>query len=249
MLISQLSAICVNQSVECYLRCFISANPGQWSKWLPLCEYWHNTSWHASLGKTPFEVVYGQQPRSFGLTPSDAVASPDLQQWFHNRTVLLASVRQHLVRAQQRMKHQADKHRQERQFRVGARVYLKLQPYVQSSVAPQANHKLLFKFYGPYTVTARIGSVAYRLAFPPGSRIHPVFHVSQLKAALRPSVQVTPELPSPEALVQYPVRILRRSVRSRGSSSVPQVLVQWSNASDNSATWEDLLDLHHRLLM
>lgn len=142
------------------------------------------------------------------------------------------------------MKHQADKHRQERQFQVGARVYLKLQPYVQSSVAPRANHKLLFKFYGPYTVTARIGSVAYRLALPPGSRIHPVFHVSQLKAALRPSVQVTPELPSPEALVQYPVRILRRRVRSRGSSSVPQVLVQCSNASDDSATWEDLLDLH-----
>lgn len=89
----------VNQSVECYLRCFISANPVQWSKWLPLCEYWYNTNWHASLGKTPFEVVYGQQPRSFGLTPSDAVASPDLQQWFHNRTVLLASVQQHLVRA------------------------------------------------------------------------------------------------------------------------------------------------------
>jgi hypothetical protein len=29
----------VNQSIECYLRCFISAHPHHWAKWLPLCEF------------------------------------------------------------------------------------------------------------------------------------------------------------------------------------------------------------------
>jgi hypothetical protein len=42
----------VNQQVECYLRCFISAHPSKWSKWLPLCEFWYNTNWHSSLGKS-----------------------------------------------------------------------------------------------------------------------------------------------------------------------------------------------------
>lgn len=97
-------------------------------------------------------MVYGQQPHSFGITPLDTVASPDLHQWLENRFVSLASVRQHLVHAQHRMKTQADKQRQERQFTVGERVYLKLQPYVQSSVAPRANHKLLFKFCGPFSI-------------------------------------------------------------------------------------------------
>jgi exosome complex RNA-binding protein Rrp4 len=43
-------------------------------------------------------------------------------------------VMQHLHRAQERMKRQADKGRSERVFQVGDAVYLKLQPYVQSSL-------------------------------------------------------------------------------------------------------------------
>jgi len=63
------------------------------------------------------------------------------------------------------MKRQADKGRSERVFQVGDRVYLKLQPYVQSSLAPRANQKLSFKFFGPYSVVEQIGSVAYRWIF------------------------------------------------------------------------------------
>lgn len=47
------------------------------------------------------------------------------------------------------MKQQADKGRIEREFSVGDLVYVKLQPYVQTSVATRANHKLSFKYFGP----------------------------------------------------------------------------------------------------
>jgi hypothetical protein len=39
-------------------------------------------------------------------------------------------IHQHLLRAQDRMKRQADKGRSERVFLVGDKVFLKLQPYV-----------------------------------------------------------------------------------------------------------------------
>lgn len=48
------------------------------------------------------------------------------------------------------MKKNADLHRSERQFQLHDWVYLKLQPYVQSSMADRAHHKLAFKFFGPY---------------------------------------------------------------------------------------------------
>jgi hypothetical protein len=71
------------------------------------------------------------------------------------------------------MKSQADKHRRERVFAVGDRVFLRLQPYIQSSVARRSNRKLAFKFFGPFSVLARVGEVAYRLDLPPSSRRPP----------------------------------------------------------------------------
>jgi hypothetical protein len=101
----------VNQQIECYLRCFISAHPKQWSRWLPLCEYWYNTNWHSALGKSPFEVLYGYSPRYFGLSADDTLAPVDVQQWLDQRLVITESVRQHLLRVKQHMKRQADKKR------------------------------------------------------------------------------------------------------------------------------------------
>lgn len=60
-------------------------------------------------------------------------------------------------------------------------VFLKLQPHVQSSLAPRGNNKIIFRFYGPYRILQRVGSVAYKLDLPPQAKIHPVVHVSQLK--------------------------------------------------------------------
>ena len=81
------------------------------------------------------------------------------------------------------MKHQADKKRSERLFQARDFVYLRLQPYVQSSLAPRSHHKLCFKYFGPFKVLSKIGAVAYKLELPPTSSIHLVFHVSPLKPA------------------------------------------------------------------
>jgi hypothetical protein len=50
------------------------------------------------------------------------------------------------------MKSQADIGHFDRQFQVGDLVFLKLQSYIQSSLTPHANHKLAFRYVGPYKV-------------------------------------------------------------------------------------------------
>jgi hypothetical protein len=168
----------VNQCLETFLRCFVNATPKQWFHWLHLAEFWYNTSWHSALASSPFQVLYGHAPRSFGIDAADACPVTSLTDWLHERELMQHLVKQHLQRAQDRMKRQADKGRSERQFQVGTQVFLKLQPYVQSSLAPRANQKLAFKFFGPFVILERIGVVAYRLKLPAASSIHPVFHVS-----------------------------------------------------------------------
>ena len=94
------------------------------------------------------------------------------------------------------MKHHADKNRCERTFEVGDSVYLKLQPYIQSSVAPRSNQKLAYSFFGPFKILAKVGTVAYKLALPPECKKHPVVHVSQLKKHVPPAIQVSSDLRS-----------------------------------------------------
>jgi hypothetical protein len=124
----------VNQCLEAYLHCFVHSCPRQWYAWLSLAEFWYNTCHHSSLGKSPFEVLYGYSPSQLGLVSVDKCSVPDLQQWMQTCQNMLQQVKLHLQRAQDRMKKQADKGHKEREFKVGDRVLLKLQPFCQNSV-------------------------------------------------------------------------------------------------------------------
>lgn len=164
----------------------------------------------------------------------------------YQRQVVQDLLRQHLLRAQQLMKKYADKNRTFREFQVGDSVFLKLQPYIQSSVAPRASHKLLFKYYGPFKVVARISEVAYKLDLPDGSTVHPVFHVSLLRQALSEGMEVSSALPHATDALAFPVKVLSTRWRKKANTTVEQALVQWSTGDAASATWEDREELQGR---
>jgi hypothetical protein len=103
---------------------------------------------------------------------------------------------------------------------VGDWVYLKLQPYAQTSLAPRANQKLASKFFGPFQVISRVGNVAYELQLPAATAIHHVFHVSQLKTAVPTSHSVS-ALPQALDGLQIPVKILQRRVSTTDHAVVP----------------------------
>ena len=168
----------LNQCLETYLRCMVQSCPTKWTQWIPLAEFWYNSTFHSALGLTPFQALYGHKPRHFGITVDDTCTVSDLDQWLKERQSMLDHIQQNLQRAQDRMKRQADKDHSER-----------------VSLTRRANHKLSFRFFGPFKILEKLGPVAYKLELPPSSTIHPVFHVSQLKFS--PSAQqVSTTLPS-----------------------------------------------------
>lgn len=160
------------------------------------------------------------------------------------RDTVLKELKISLQHAQNRMRSLADRHRRDVQFEVGDYVYIKLQPYQQTTVVFRENLKLSPQFYGPFRIEAKLGQVPYRLQLPPESRIHNVFHVSQLRkhlgdhpvtaTSLPPATEDVPALPQPE-LVLDSRTIVKGKYRPR-----EEVLVKWVGAAQDDATWEEI---------
>jgi len=112
-----------NRTLETYLRCFMCDQLRQWLFWLPWAEYWYNTSHHTAAHTTPFEVVYGRKPPSLikGIPGEVRVAA--VQRELMERDEALKQLKEHLQRAQGRMKALADLKRQEKHFEVGEWVF------------------------------------------------------------------------------------------------------------------------------
>jgi hypothetical protein len=135
---------------------------------------------------------------------------------------------------------------------VGKKVLLKLRPYVQSSVGNRPCPKLAPKYFGPYSLVARIGTVAYKLQMQENSQVHPMFHVSHLKPYTPDFSLVFSELPSVPQLdiaELQPETILDRRLTKKGNDVVIQVLIKWSSLPTEMATWEDFYVVKKRYPM
>jgi hypothetical protein len=175
----------VNKCLEGYLRCFTSDKQSHWVEWLPLAEWWYNTSFHSSSKMSPFMALYGYPPPSITSSLKVSPRVHAVEDHLVHQQQVLSGLKENLSMAQNRMKQQANQHRSERSFEVGHWVFLRLQPYKQMSLKNQSkNNKLSPKYYGPYKIMQKIGSVAYKLELPSSSKIHPVFHVSCLKRVI-----------------------------------------------------------------
>lgn len=174
----------LNQCIEMFLRCFAHQKPTQWTKWLSLAEWWYNTTYHSAIKMTPYQALYGKTPPSIHYQQAEKTGNATVDEFLKNRAHIKARLKDNLVKAQERMKFYADKKRTERIFEVGDEVFLKLQPFKQTSMRPQNNQKFMARLYGPYKILKKIGQVAYQLELLDDAKIHHTFHVSQLKKKL-----------------------------------------------------------------
>ena len=100
----------------------------QWVKWLPLAEWWYNTSFHTAVKMTPFMALYGYHPPYITSYLRENSKVEAVQDHIEHQQEVLQLLKDNLNLAQNRMKQQADQHRSEIIFDVGDSVFLRLQP-------------------------------------------------------------------------------------------------------------------------
>ncbi|XP_058755573.1 uncharacterized protein LOC131628770 [Vicia villosa] len=172
----------VNRSVETYLRCFAGEHPRTWHKFLHLAEYWYNTTFHSAIQMSPFKALYGRDPPNILDYVKQTVSDGTLELTLQQHQQILSELKIHLKKSRIAMEKQANTKRRNVTFVEGDWVLLKLQPYRQTTVQHRSSQKLAQRYFGPFRVIKRTGTVNYLLDLPSSSRIHPIVHVSLLKA-------------------------------------------------------------------
>ena len=190
----------------------------------------------------PFEVLYGRKcrtPLNWSETGERTLIGPDIIQHAEDQVRV---IREHLKAAQSRQKRNYDRKHKEMVNQPGEYAYLRVTP-MRCTHHFGIKGKLAPRYIGPFRILSRSGPVAYWLELPPNlSQVHDVFHVSQLLRCFKdPICEVDHdliELKQDLSYQEHPSRILDQSERWTHNKTTKFLKVQWSNHSEDEATWE-----------
>ena len=141
----------VNKCLEGYLRCFFFDKQTQWVKWLPLAEWWYNTSFNTTSKMPPFMALYGYHPPSITSPLKGHSKVQEMDDHLQHQQEVLQILKDNLVTSKNRIRRQEDQHRSEKSFR--DQIFLRTQPYKQMSLMKlNKDNKLAPKYYGSYMV-------------------------------------------------------------------------------------------------
>jgi hypothetical protein len=151
-------------------------------------------------------------------------------------------IRENLKTAKSRQKSQYDRHHKDMTYEIGDQAYLRVTP-LKGTHRFGIKGKLAPRYIGPFRILAKRGEVAYQLELPPHlSRVHDVFHVSQLRRCFSDPIRgvdhETLDLQDNLTYREYPVRILDQAERVTRRQNIKFLKVQWSHHSEREATWE-----------
>ena len=94
----------VNQCLEMYLRCVVHDCPAKWKSWLPQAKFGYNSTFHSSLGCTPYKALYGHEPNIGQLAGYHSSLNGELHSWLSAQTEHTSRLKEHLQRAQVKYK-------------------------------------------------------------------------------------------------------------------------------------------------
>jgi hypothetical protein len=214
-----------NQVLEQVLRSYVALDHSEWDTFLPMAEFAMNNAPNEATGQTPFVLNYGISPRHPEVTKltkthlnglelhsvkakqTKAKADSAMQHCFREiksdvpaafqfteaMKQAITHTKVMLEAARSRMIAITDQKRKETvPFTIGDKVMLSTKNI--RLVHPGCN-KLLPRWAGPFTITAKINPVAFKLDLPETMNIHDVFHTSLLKPYKLDPLRTDGELP------------------------------------------------------
>jgi hypothetical protein len=191
----------------------------------------------------PFEVLYGRKcrtPLNWSETGERPLVGPDIIQHTEEQVCI---VWENLKAAQDRQKSNYDRKRWGVIYQPGDQAYLRVTP-MKGTRRFGIKGKLAPRYIGPFRIVARRGHVAYKLELlPQFSHIHDVFHVSQLRKCFKESPHRAVDhemldLQDDLSYKEHPIRILDEAERRTRQKTIKFLKVQWSNHTEDEATWE-----------
>jgi hypothetical protein len=170
----------MNRSLGNLLRSLVGDNIRQWDLILPQAEFAYNRSNSKTTGKSPFEVVYGCNPK----TPLDLVSLPinhsysgDADERAEAIKDLYEQVRKRIEKQNQKYERQANKHQRVVIFKEGDLVWVHLS---KERFPLGRNSKLKHRGDGPFKILQRIGDNAYKVELLRDYGVSATFNVKDL---------------------------------------------------------------------
>lgn len=220
-----------NQTLEQYLRSYVSHEQDDWVTLLPLAQVSYNNS-KVATGLSPFYANYGFHPNvhqhPLGIRPKaqQATIQVDKLKELH---IYLSDELEFLA---DRMAKYANKRRSEGpDFKEGGKAYL-LRKNIKTK---RPSDKLDFKKLGPFKIEKKLGPVTYKLKLPKDMKIHPVFHVALLEEAPT-NARIQESLPvEPHEDIDYDVEEILAAKLEKGK---PVYLIKWLGYDKSENSWE-----------
>ena len=247
-----------NRTLEQILRAYAHPYQDNWAQHLDLAEFAYNSHPNASTDTSPFMAVYGYEPDTPVTVQVPSATDPDAEDRLRLQRLLTdvrTLVQENLRLAKEAQAAYANKRRQDLSFKVGDQVKLDT---AHLKLKGQKSKKLKDRFIGPFPVIEIINPVAYRLQLKPSmSRVHPVFHVSKLRAWHEDTEfpdRQQPDRPAPAAEDQpadgyFDVDRILNVKLGRDKKTGQEIIlfkVRWSapHTSDDD-TWEPTRNVRH----
>jgi hypothetical protein len=237
----------VNRSLGNLLRSLVTEHHNQWDQILPQAEFAYNDSPNRSTGRSPFQILYGMQPRGVSELrdlEQGEIRSAGAEDFAAEMQRLHSRIKEQLQSSNQKYKHRVDQHRRELQFEVGDQVLA----HLRKERFPRGTYnKLKMKKIGPCKILRKFDANAYEIELPDGVGISPIFNVSDLYPYRKDDtegsedqgkIQWEKQMPVAEKLQMEKILDQRIGKKTRRKTYF-EYLVKWKGHPIEDASWEN----------